>query len=102
VTHSEAGRLGGLATSRKHSFTACPHCGRLMSTGFYEENGRKGGAIGGRVVLQRYGIRHFAELGRKGGRPRRQAPQGAVDTKGEGASPPALPREETSDGMARA
>ena len=57
----------------------------MMSTGFYEENGAKGGAVGGQVVLERYGVRHFAEMGRKGGRPRRQAPAaGAVNTNGEG------------------
>lgn len=83
MTPREAGRLGGLATSRKHGLAPCPHCGRMMSSGFYEENGALGGAIGGQVVMQRYGRAHMAEIGRKGGRPRRQVQPSAVDT-GEG------------------
>ena len=84
MTRKEAGRLGGLTTSRKHGLAPCPHCGRMMSTGFFEKNGALGGAVGGQVVIQRYGRSHMAEIGRKGGRPRRQVPNGTVDKKGEG------------------
>ena len=84
MTPKEAGQLGGLSTSRKHGLAPCPHCGRMMSSGFYEGNGAKGGAVGGQVVVQRYGRAYMAELGRKGGRPRRQVPDGTVDKNGEG------------------
>jgi len=79
MTPKESGQLGGLATSRAHGLAPCPHCGRMMSTGFYETNG----AIGGQVVVQRYGRAYMAELGRKGGRPRRQVPDGTLNKNGE-------------------
>ena len=33
-------------------------------------NKAKAGSMGGSMTLERYGVSHFAELGRRGGRPR--------------------------------
>ena len=33
------------------------------------QNGRLGGLAGGQVTLQRYGLLHFSDIGKLGGRP---------------------------------
>ncbi len=87
MTPTDAGRLGGLATSRAHLLAPCPCCGRMALTAFYSENGR----VGGQTTVARYGAAHMSAIGRKGGRPRRQAAQAAVDS-GEGALTSRPPR----------
>jgi hypothetical protein len=87
MTKAEAGRSGGIATSKAHRLAPCPHCGRMAVTFFYQENG----SVGGQTTVARYGSKYMAELGKLGGRPRRQAAEAAVDS-GEGALTSRPPR----------
>lgn len=56
----------------------CPHCGQMMSRVIAP--GLPSSA-GGKAVLAKYGIEHFARIGAKGGRPPRPR---ATDPKGNG------------------
>ena len=51
MTVQEAGRKGGLVTSRKYG------------SEFYEEIGRKGGT----TTKKKYGVEFYSEIGHKGG-----------------------------------
>jgi len=97
MRHSEAGRRGGLTTASRYGVARCPTCGCLHDSGYMQALGSRGGRVGGMTTKFRYGIDHYREIGRLGGRPRRQAPpgQGAVDN-GEGAAhlPPSPGRTE--------
>jgi uncharacterized protein len=91
LTHSEAGRLGGLKIVEKHGKA---YLGELAKAGdkaileargreFFQEIGRKGGStnrvkhgiahfsdigqLGGEATKTRYGSEHFARIGRIGG-----------------------------------
>jgi hypothetical protein len=78
MSHSEAGRLGGISTSIKYGVESlrCPTCGHLMEKSeFHAKAGSIGGSIGGRKVLKLYGREHFSKLGKMGGRPRNEPPQ---------------------------
>jgi general stress protein YciG len=59
MTVSEAGRKGGLSTSKKYG------------PSFYEEIGHKGGIIGGpkggQTTKRKYGHEFYEEIGHKGG-----------------------------------
>jgi len=74
MSHSEAGRLGGIETSRRFGVERCPHCGQLMSAGYMQELGSRGGRIGGVTTKRLYGLDHYREIGKLGGRPRRKPP----------------------------
>lgn len=92
MTPTEAGRKGGNATYRTYGLVRCSECGRLHDTGYMARIGAHGGMISGSQFRQTFGADYFSRIGKKGGRPRRQAADAAVDNEGEGASPPALPR----------
>ena len=68
MTHEERGRLGGIATKKRHGLGICPHCGQVMKTDFHRENGRKGGNKGGAMTKAIYGVEHYSNIGRLGGR----------------------------------
>jgi hypothetical protein len=63
---SEAGKLGAIATKRNFGIEICPTCGRVKTSGFYAQNGAKGGA----VTVALHGRDHMSRIGRRGGRPR--------------------------------
>ena len=71
MTKSEAGRLGGIATSCRFGIERCPTCGHITENRFHRENGKKGGQIGGKVVVRKYGRAHMSAIGKKGGRPKK-------------------------------
>lgn len=54
-SRAEAGRLGGLATSKCHE------------KDFYQKIGKKGGTKGGKRTAQTHDMAYFQEIGRKGG-----------------------------------
>jgi len=64
MTKSQAGLKGALATRRKFGIGRCPTCGRLKLTGFYRENGKKGGE----TTKKLYGNEFYSQIGRLGGR----------------------------------
>lgn len=88
MTHTDAGLLGGIATLNTHGVERCPCCGRAVPSRYYSDIGTKGGV----TTIARYGRAHMTAIGKRGGRPRRQAADAAVDKTGAGASPPARPR----------
>jgi len=61
---AEARLKGAIATKRNHGLEICPCCGQIMQSGFYAENGRKGGEM----TLQVHGRDFFSEIGKMGGR----------------------------------
>ncbi len=87
MTKANAGLLGGIATLNTHGVEMCPCCGRPAPSRYYQDIGTQGGA----TTVAKYGRAYMTAIGKKGGRPRRQAADAAVDT-GAGASPPARPR----------
>lgn len=78
MTKSEAGLLGAKQTREIHGIQVCPLCLQPVFGEFYKKNGNKGGLIGGMVNLMRHPElkngknKHFSEIGKKGGRPRRE------------------------------
>jgi hypothetical protein len=68
MNQSEAGHLGGISTSCRYGLERCPTCGHITENRFHAENGRKGGQIGGKVVVRKYGREHMSEIGKLGGR----------------------------------
>ena len=73
MNKAEAGRLGGLASKAKFSVPLfCPLCGQPKPLNQYQENGRKGGLIGGSkgglTTSARHDHEHFVEIGKMGGR----------------------------------
>ena len=64
-------RKGGLATKAKYGFVRC-NLGFLHRTSeFYAQSG----ANGGTKTFELYGLEHMSEIGKKGGRPRREDPE---------------------------
>jgi general stress protein YciG len=92
MTPTESGRKGGNATYRTHGLVRCSECGRLHDTGYMARIGAHGGMISGPQFRERYGADYFSVIGKKGGRPRRQAAQAAVDSEGAGALTSRPPR----------
>ncbi|NLE94388.1 MAG: hypothetical protein GX600_01715 [Dehalococcoidia bacterium] len=92
MTPTESGSKGGTATYRTYGLVRCSECGRLHDTGYMARIGAHGGMVSGPEFRRKYGADYFSVIGKRGGRPRRQAAPAAVDNTGEGASPPALPR----------
>ena len=74
MTKTEAGRLGGLATSAEFGDKPlfCESCGQALPLTFHQVNGQKGGkkGHGGITTLRKYGRQHFINMGLRGGRPR--------------------------------
>lgn len=55
LTVAEAGRKGGLTTSKRHGKK------------FYQEIGKRGGSKGGKTTKKRHGKKFFKKIGKKGG-----------------------------------
>lgn len=87
MTKADAGLLGGIATLNTHGVEKCPCCGRVVPSRYYQDLGTRGGA----TTVFRHGHAYMTAIGKRGGRPRRQAAEAAVDNDGAGASPPARP-----------
>lgn len=60
---------GGETTKHRFGIDKCPCCGRLMMNGYYSDLAQKGG----QAVVEKYGRDHMREIGKKGGRPRKDA-----------------------------
>jgi general stress protein YciG len=63
---AEAGRLGGIETKRNFGLDKCPTCGAIKISGFYADNGAKGG----KTTVLLHGREHMSKIGKMGGRPR--------------------------------
>ena len=63
-TKSEAGKLGALMTKRKYGIERCPTCGAVRTSGFYAQNGAKGG----QATVLLHGRDHMVKIGKLGGR----------------------------------
>ena len=72
----EAGSIGGKVTQARYGVEdiRCPVDGTLCEkrTTFHEDNGRKGGLKGIRVMQARYSEEQRREWCRRGGRPRNE------------------------------
>jgi hypothetical protein len=66
MNKSEAGKLGAIETKRNFGIEKCPTCGAVKTSGFYAQNGAKGG----QVTFLLHGREHMSRIGKLGGRPR--------------------------------
>ena len=76
MTPKEAGRHGGLATKSKYGeFKVCPCCGQDIPPTYYSDISKRCPSEkrkrGGDITKARYGNKHFSDLGKRGGRPRK-------------------------------
>lgn len=68
MTNKERAQKGGQALKAKYGFVRCD-CGFLHRTSdFYAKNG----ANGGKKTVEIYGAEHMKEIGKRGGRPRKE------------------------------
>jgi hypothetical protein len=66
MNKSEAGKLGAIETKRNFGIEMCPACGAIKQSGFYAQNGAKGG----QTTVLLHGRSHMAKIGAMGGRPK--------------------------------
>jgi len=99
MTPTESGSRGGTATYRAYGLVRCSECGRLHDTGYMARIGAHGGAVSGPEFRRKNGADYFSKIGKRGGRPRRQAAEAAVDNNGEGDLTSRPPRRSSSCGQ---
>ena len=63
----QGGKKGGETTKARYGIDRCPCCGRMMLNGYYSDLAQQGG----QAVVEKYGREHMREIGKKGGRPRK-------------------------------
>ena len=66
MTKQEAGYLGAIETKRNFGLETCSTCGRVKTSGFYAQNGAKGG----QATVLLHGRDHMSQIGKLGGRPK--------------------------------
>jgi len=71
VDQKKAGQIGARNTKHWHGLHVCPTCGSVVSTGFYEQNGRRGGEM----TKALYGPEYYSRIGRTGGRGNKRSVQ---------------------------
>jgi hypothetical protein len=64
VNKSDAGKLGAIETKRNFGVEKCPTCGAVKTSGFYAQNGAKGG----QTTVLLHGRDHMVKIGKLGGR----------------------------------
>jgi len=72
MTPTEAGQKGAIATKQRHGLGICPCCGQVTQTGFYAQNGQKGGDMT-RVL---HGSEFYSRIGKLGGRGKKRLREG--------------------------